>query len=304
MAETYDHHGNAVKHGRARINGLRMHYITAGHGEPLLLLHGTPKTHYYWYKLVPKLTGYFTIVAPDLRGFGATDKPPAADGYDCATNAKDVAELMSQLGHEKFHLHGEDRGAEYAYATAAMFPDRVKTLSFCEMLLSGLGLEEMTRFTPENLSAQYEQRGVWNWHIPFFYIPHVPEMLIAGHEKEFWEFFMKAECYNPIALEQKAMDEWITCVKSPGGLRGVLETYRAAMKNAEINKELSKTKLNLRIMTVGAPEFFGPLVREEMLKVSNGVEHSEVFEECGHSLSLEQPDRLATALRKFMLERS
>ena len=70
MAEIYDHHGRPVKHGRARVNGIRMHYVTAGQGEPLLLLHGTPKTNYYWAKLLPLLTPHFTVVAPDLRGFG------------------------------------------------------------------------------------------------------------------------------------------------------------------------------------------------------------------------------------------
>lgn len=95
LAETYDHAGAAVHHGRARINGIRMHYITAGAPDapPLLLLHGTPKNSFYWYKLFPLLTPHFRLVAPDLRGFGYTDKPPATDGYDSETNADDVAEL-------------------------------------------------------------------------------------------------------------------------------------------------------------------------------------------------------------------
>ena len=174
MAEIYDHTGAAVKHGRARVNGIRMHYVTAGQGEPLLLLHGTPKTHFYWYKLIPLLTPYFRIVAPDLRGFGDTDKPPAEEGYDSLTNARDMADLMTHLGHDAFHLHGEDRGAEFAYALAATERARVKTLSFSEMLLSGEGLEEWSTFTPENVSAQFNLRGVWVWHIPFFWIPHLP----------------------------------------------------------------------------------------------------------------------------------
>ena len=70
MAEMYDHNGQPVQHGRARVNGIRMHYVTAGQGEPLLLVHGTPKTSFYWHKLMPLLTPYFTVVAPDLRGFG------------------------------------------------------------------------------------------------------------------------------------------------------------------------------------------------------------------------------------------
>jgi pimeloyl-ACP methyl ester carboxylesterase len=303
MAEIFDHEGKPVRHGRARVNGIRMHYVTAGRGEPLLLLHGTPKTNFYWHKLIPLLTEHFTVVAPDLRGFGYTDKPPAEEGYDSLTNAKDVAELMSFLGHDRFHLHGEDRGAEFAYAVAATYRDRVKTLSFCEMLLSGEGLEEWSNFTPETISSQFRQKGVWVWHIPFFWIPHVAEMLITGHEREFWEFWIKAETWNPTAIADEAITEWIACLKAPGGLRGCLETYRAGLKNARINKELKQKKLSLPIMTVGAPEFFGPLVEEQMLKVAEKVERAEVFEECGHSLALEAEDRLARMLVEFMLKR-
>ena len=303
MAEIYDHAGDPVRHGRARVNGIRMHYVTAGQGEPLLLLHGTPKTHYYWYRLIPLLTERFTVVAPDLRGFGDTDRPPAEEGYDWLTNAADVTELMTLLGHEAFHVHGEDRGAEFAYAVAATSPDRVRTLSFCEMLLSGQGLEEWSFFTPENVSAQFNLKGVWLWHIPFFWIPHIPEMLIAGHEREFWEFWIRAETYNPTAIADEAIDEWITRLSAPGGLRGVLETYRAGLENARINSELKQTKLSMPILTIGAPEFFGELVEGQMEKVSQGVERAEVFQECGHSLALEAADRLAATLHEFMLDR-
>lgn len=302
MVEIYDHEGVAVKHGRARVNGIRMHYVTAGTGEPLLLLHGTPKTHYYWYRLIPLLTKRFTVVAPDLRGFGDTDKPPAEEGYDSLTNAKDMAELMTQLGHERFHLHGEDRGAEFAYALAASEPDRVMSLCFAEMLLSGMGLEEWSYFTPENVSAQFRLKGVWLWHIPFFWIPHLPEMLITGREREFWEFWIKAETWNPNAITEEAISEWIARLSAPGGLRGCLETYRAGLKNARINEELKKTKLKLPVMTIGAPEFFGELVRGQMELVAENVERSEVFQECGHSLALEAPERLAAALTEFMLD--
>ncbi|MFC7641625.1 alpha/beta fold hydrolase [Streptosporangium lutulentum] len=94
-----------------------MHYVTAGQGEPLLLLHGTPKNHFYWYKLIPLLTEHFTVIAPDLRGFGHSDKPPAEAYYDSLTSTTDLAELMGQLGHASFHVHGEDRGAEYGYVS-------------------------------------------------------------------------------------------------------------------------------------------------------------------------------------------
>lgn len=108
VVETFDNRSVPVKHGRARVNGIRLHYITAGDDaakDVLLLLHGTPKDSFYWHKLMPLLTATFRVVAPDLRGFGYSDKPPAADGYDCVTNAHDVAALMARLGFDKFHVH-------------------------------------------------------------------------------------------------------------------------------------------------------------------------------------------------------
>ena len=128
-------------------------------------------------------------------------------------------------------------------------------------------------------------------------------MLITGHEREFWEFWIKAETWNPAAITPEAIDEWIACLMAPGGLRGVLETYRAAFVNAATNARLKAEPLTLPIMTVGAPEFFGPLVEEQMRKMSTGVERAEVFEECGHSIALEAEDRLASMLREFMLGR-
>jgi pimeloyl-ACP methyl ester carboxylesterase len=126
-------------------------------------------------------------------------------------------------------------------------------------------------------------------------------MLIAGHEREFWEFWIRAETWNPTAITAEAIDEWIARLMSPGGLRGVLETYRAAFKNGRINEELGKTRLTLPVLTVGAPEFFGPMVKEQMLKVADRVDRAEVFEECGHSLALEADQRLASLLCEFML---
>jgi pimeloyl-ACP methyl ester carboxylesterase len=299
MVEVYDHNGDPVEHHRAYVNGVRLHYVTAGSGEPLLLLHGTPKTHYYYHKLIPLLTDEFEVVAPDLRGFGDSDRPSAKEGYDMMTNADDMAELMTEAGHDEFHIHAEDRGAEYAYALTASREERVKTLSFAEMLLAGQGLHRWSDLTKDNLEAQ----PPWTWHIPFFFLEDLPEMLIEGREKAFWNWWMKAETYNPHAIDDEAVEEWATKAAEPGGLRGIMETYRATFENQEITAELKEeTTLELPILTTGAPEFYGHLVEDQMDQVSNGVDRHEVFERCGHSLSLEAEDRLAPVLREFMLE--
>ncbi len=302
--ELYDYKGNPVRHARARVNGIRMHYVIAGEGEPLLLLHGTPKTHTYWAKVMPLLTKNFKVIAPDLRGFGDTDKPAPTNmiGYDSLTNAKDMIELMDQLGIDKFHVHGEDRGAEFAYVLAAAYRDRVKTLSFCEMNLSGFGLEKWVQFNEDNVRAKYEHRGAWQWHISFFWLRDIAEFLIQGKERTFWEWWMRAEMWNPTALEDEFLDEWIERLCEPGGERGCMETYYATLENARINRELAKNKLTLPIQCIGSYEFMNTTVKEEMEQVAESVEKEVIFEDCGHSLALEQPERLAEELTEFMLK--
>ena len=192
-------------------------------------------------------------------------------------------------------------------------------LSFGEMLLSGYGLDEASQFREANVMLQYEQRGVWTWHIPFFYQIDIATMLITGREEAFWTFFMEAECYNPIALSRQAIGEWTGLARGPGGLRGILETYRAGLVNGEsallvcsctglrlmsflagqINRQLVPDKLAMPVMTIGSPEFFGYLVKPEMEMAASNVSQRYIFEECGHSLALEAEVRLADALVGF-----
>jgi pimeloyl-ACP methyl ester carboxylesterase len=185
------------------------------------------------------------------------------------------------------------------------------------MLLSGYGLDKASQFSEANVMLQYEQRGVWTWHIPFFYQIDIATMLITGHEEAFWTFFMEAECYNPVALSRQAIAEWTGLAKGPGGLRGILETYRAGLVNGEftlvgfdvelrvdglagqINRQLVPDKLAMPVMTIGSPEFFGYLVKPEMEMAASNVSQSYIFEECGHSLALEAEVRLADALVGF-----
>lgn len=299
MVQIFDHTGAPVLHGRARVNGVRLHYVTAGQGTPLLLIHGTPKTHSYWQRIIPLLTDKFTIVAPDLRGFGDSDKPMTTSGYESTTMTDDLAELMSELGFDSFAVHGEDRGAEYAYVIAARNRNRVTHLSFGEMMLSGMGLEELSHFTEKNLTARMQRRGTWKWHNPFFYIPDLPEMLISGKEREFWTWWMRAEMWDPSALPNDLAEEWVSHIASPGGLRALLDTYRAPFSNAATNQKLAIEPLEIPVMAVGAREFYGEHVGVQMRKVAKNVQE-HVWDDCGHSLALEQPERLAAALRAFI----
>ena len=162
-----DHNGKPVDHGRAQVNGVRLHYVIGGSGDPLFLLHGVPKTHYHWRYVIPLLTEHFTVIAPDLRGLGDSQHPES--GYDMRNMGEDIAQLATHLGYETFEVAGEDWGASTAYQLAAAYPERVKKLCYQEMILPGYGLEDYSFLTHENVSTY-----VWLWHINFYNVPGLP----------------------------------------------------------------------------------------------------------------------------------
>ncbi|MGA9138840.1 MAG: alpha/beta hydrolase, partial [Methanocella sp.] len=117
---------DGVTHQRAIVNGIKIHYVEAGHGSPVFLLHGFPETWFAWRKQIPVLSTNYRVIAPDLRGYGDTDKPQ--DGYDKRTMARDIYELMLSLGYTKIVLVGHDRGARVATRFAKDYPEAVDRL--------------------------------------------------------------------------------------------------------------------------------------------------------------------------------
>ena len=123
MAEPWTHH-------TAQVNGFRMHYVVAGAGYPLVFLHGWPQTWYEWRKIIPLLADHFTIIAPDLRGLGDSERP--LTGYDKRTLASDVYQLVTTLGYTKVGLTGHDWGGTVAYYLAYDHPEVVERLLILE----------------------------------------------------------------------------------------------------------------------------------------------------------------------------
>lgn len=286
-----DHTGKPAKHGRMTVNGARIHYVTAGSGAPLVLLHGVPKTSYYYHKLIPLLSSHYTVIVPDVRGFGDSSRPDT--GYDMRTVADDVAQLTKKLGFDTFYLHGEDWGAAFAYALAADNRDRVKKLSYAEMLLPGFGLEDWGHLTAENVDS-----GHWLWHISFFHLREYPEFLIQGRERQFWSTWMKNETYDPSSIDDEVVNEVVRGCSQPGGLRPIFEVYRATFKNIELDTKWAEVKLEMPVLAVGSQAFIGEESRRQMDRVAKDVRYVEL-DECGHSLSLERPEKLAAILLDF-----
>ena len=132
---------------RLEVNGVGIHTVYGGSGPPVLLLHGYPQTHVEWHKVAPLMGGTYTLVVPDLRGYGDSDKPVAAPGdhsvYCKRSMAQDQVEVMTALGFEAFHLVGHDRGARVAHRLALDHPGRVRSLTSLDVVASQAAFEAM-----------------------------------------------------------------------------------------------------------------------------------------------------------------
>jgi pimeloyl-ACP methyl ester carboxylesterase len=281
-----DHLGVPLRHGRPTVNGVGLHYAIGGQGEPVYLVHGAPKSMFFWRRVIPLLTPHYTVVAVDLRGFGDSLRPPG--GYDTRTLAADIAALATHLGHEQFRVAGEDWGAATAYAIAAFHRDRVRQLVFQEMRLPGRPVEALSGLAPDDPRT--------GWHANFFSVPHFPELLMAGREREFWGAFLKRATYDPSAITDEDIDEYAGWVARPGGLHALLSVYRAAPVDAEQNR--GQEPLTVPVLAVGGAHYFGAGVAAQMRQVATTVREL-IVPECGHNPPLEQPQFLAEAYLDF-----
>src|SRR5277367_5942150 len=157
------------KHQYANVNGIKMHYVIGGSGDPLVLLHGFGQNWYMWNRLLPELSKHFTVIAPDLRGMGESDKPDS--GYDKKTMAVDIHELVKKLGYSGIDLAGHDIGLMVAYAYAAQFGSEVKKLALLDALLPGV----------EPVWSDFSSKA---WWFGFFARP-VSGELVKGKEGAF-----------------------------------------------------------------------------------------------------------------------
>lgn len=277
-------------HHRAEVNGIRMHYTRAGSGEPLVLLHGFPMTSFCWRKIIPALAEEFTVIAPDLRGCGDSDRPTT--GYDKRTVAEDIHQLVQSLSLGPVNVVSHDVGMMVAYAYASRYPAEVKRLALMEAALAGLGLEDL-------YDASKTPRM---FHLPLFEAPNgLAEALIAGREKLFVSHMMRQQAYDTTALEEEALKEYARHLSAPGALHGGIEYFRAHTVDAEHNREHAKTQLPMPVLTVGGTASFGVHLEGEIRPLAANM-RAVMIDQCGHYLAEEQPERLTEVLLQFLGE--
>lgn len=271
-------------HHLATVNGVRLHYVMGGQGSPVVLLHGYPETWYAWRKVMPALAENYTVIAPDLRGLGDSDKP--GTGYDKRTVADDIYQLVRQLGKERIFLVGHDWGGVVGYAYAAVHQEDVRRFVFVESLLPGIGYEQAI--------AQES-----NWHHSFNITQDLAEVLVEGKERIFLAWLYRHYAYNPVAITASEIDEYVRCYAAPGGMRAGFEYYRTSHQDAQDIKANAKVKLTMPVLAIGGDRSIGDGVLLEMQQVAADV-RGEVIKDCGHFVAEEQPDTLSQQIMAFL----
>ncbi len=276
-----------VTHHTVVLSGMRQHYVMAGSGEPVVLLHGFPETWYAWRKIIPALSQHYTVVAPDLRGCGDSDRPE--EGYDKRTVAEDVHQLVRHLNLGPINLVSHDVGMMVGYAYAAAYPTEVRRLVLIEAALPGLGLEKL--YDADKYPRMY--------HLGLCDAPNgLAEALVTGREAVFVAHFMRQQTYDPTGPDQDALDEYARRLAAPGALRGGFEYFRAHKIDAAHNLENAKTKLPMPVLTVGGTASFGADLAPEVRPLVENLQ-SVMIEDCGHYVAEEKPERVIEELLNF-----
>jgi pimeloyl-ACP methyl ester carboxylesterase len=284
---SFDIDNVTFSHHIASVNGIQLHYVMGGQGGPIILLHGWPETWYEWRHIMPSLSKNYTVIAPDLRGLGDSSKP--LTGYDGKTVAEDIHQLVTQLGFKTIFLVGHDIGTQVAYSYAAAHPTEVKKLVVMDLTIPG--------FEPAGMMP------IW-WR-SFHETPDVPEALVQGKEMMYLSWFYRNLAYNPSAITQTDINEFVSHYSAPGGMHAGFEYYRAFPQDAIQNMNYSKTKLTMPVLALGAgyiPTFGGNITMPTIVygmqilaQNATGI----IIPNSGHWIPEERPDFVLDQLSKF-----
>ena len=230
---------DAIASQSAEVNGVKLHYLKAGHGPAVILLHGYTQTSRMWRPIMPLLAEKFTVIAPDLPGIGDSEIPKS--GLDMKSAAISIHGLVKSLGIEKARVVGHDIGLMVAYAYAAQFPAETEKLAVMDAFLPGVaGWEDV-----------YNNPGIWH----FRFNGPTPEALVRGRERTYFDYFWNdfaADKNHSLPDADRAA--YVAAYSRPGRMHAGWEYFVSFQQAAKDFAELSKTKLTMPVLAIGGRE--------------------------------------------------
>ena len=275
---------NPIAARDAKIDNVQLHYLTAGHGPAVILLHGFAETSRMWRPLIPLLAEKFTVIAPDLPGIGDSSIP--SDKIDMITAAERIHELALSLGVEKAGVVGHDIGLMVAYAYAAKFPAETEKLALMDAFLPGVsGWEPI-----------YNSPNVWHFRFNGEY----PEKLVAGRERiyfeYFWNVFAADKNHSLPEADRKAYAE---AYSKSGRMRAAWAYFASWPQLAKEFAQLSQTKLTMPVLSIGGEKSLGKELGEQAKLVADNP-IVVVLPNAGHWILEEKQKETTDALIKFL----
>ncbi|MFF3657189.1 alpha/beta fold hydrolase [Streptomyces olivochromogenes] len=269
---------------QVKANGVELNVALAGEGPAVLLLHGFPHTWQLWTHVLDGLAGRYRVIAPDLRGCGASAR--TAGGYDAGTLAADAEALLDALGETSAAVVGIDAGTPPAFLLAMRRPDLVRRLVVMESLVGRLpGAEEFLAHGAP-------------WWFGFHAEPGFAESVLTGHEDRYIDWFLDAGSLGQ-GVDPAVRDAFVHAYTGTEALRCAFSYYRALPESSrQIQEAVRTARLTVPTMAIGAHPVGGAL--EQQLRPVTDHLTGHVIENCGHIIPLHRPDRLLALLEPFL----
>jgi len=279
-------HASPIESRFGEVDGIKIHYLTAGHGPAVVLLHGYTQTSRMWLPLIPKLAGKFTVIAPDLPGIGDSDIPKNEVGLDMKTAAIRVHALVKSLGIDKARVVGHDIGLMVAYAYAAQFPSEVEKLVVMDAFLPGVPGWELAYDSPDF------------WHFRFH--GPTPEALVKDREKIYFDYF-----WNDLAadgnhsLPTADREAYVAAYSRPGRMRAGWAYFSSWPDTAKDFAQMAQTQLTMPVLSIAGEKASAAILGPQMKRVATNVKVIEL-KGSGHWLMEERAEETMNALVDFL----
>jgi pimeloyl-ACP methyl ester carboxylesterase len=266
----------------ARVNGVKLHYVRAGAGPAVILLHGWPQTWLAWRNVMERLASRFTLIAPDLRGLGLSERP--ATGYDKKTITADIHGLINEVAGGRAHVVGHDMGGKAAFMLGQLHPESVEKLVLVDCLIPGT----------ENMDAS---RG-GAWHYGFHMAPEIPEMLTQGRERDYIAAQIRAWSHKKEAVSEAAISEFAKHYATEGGMTAGFNYYRALRDDAAAVASFEGKRLQMPVMAIAGRYGVGTRLADALKSRAVNLT-SVIAEDSGHFVAEEASDFFCEKLQEF-----
>jgi len=269
----------------AKIDNITLHYLSAGKGPAVILLHGFAETLPMWRPIIPMLADKFTVIAPDLPGIGDSSLPADKD-IGMITAAKEIHELVRSLKIDKARVVGHDIGLMVAYAYATQFPTETEKLAVMDAFLPGVsGWESI-----------YNAPNIWHFRFNGEY----PEKLVQGRERTYFEYFWNVLAADKThSIPETDRTAYTEAYSKPGRIHAAWAYFASWPQLSKDFAQLSQTRLTMPVLSIGGEKSLGNELGAQMKLVADNVT-GIVLKDTGHWISEERPKETADALIEFL----